>query len=306
VQLPNEVAKGSSKLATVSPAYLQLTAVNSLQLSKVFTAGILAGGSGSIVGMGGAFIATPALTSSRIALSQHKAQANSLAAVLATGIGGAASFALSGAVDWSAVVVIALGGAVTADFGARLSSRLAGRTMKSLLGAFMMCTAGCVMMRPIGTDARAEDLSSDNVVPACVDHERFAKLGFIGCGVGIFAGVFGVGGGAITVPALSICMPEKTHHEAIGTSCAAMVLPAISGLCRHASTGALVPSVAMPLALGTVCGAFVSGRYVALQTDENTLRCVLAALLAGLGFMTMRKASMMKQVASQAIRKMQI
>ena len=37
---------------------------------------------------------------------------------------------------------------------------------------------------------------------------------------------------------------------------------AISGLCRHASTGALVPSVAMPLALGTVCGAFLSGRYV--------------------------------------------
>merc|ERR1719506_2538636 len=106
----------------------------------------------------------------------------------------AASFALSGAVDWSAVVVIALGGAVTADFGARLSSRLAGRTMKSLLGAFMMCTAGCVMMRPVGTDARAEDLSSDNVVPACVDHETFAKLGFIGCGVGFFAGVYGADG----------------------------------------------------------------------------------------------------------------
>lgn len=273
----------------------------SLKPSKIFAAGMLAGGGGSVVGMGGAFIAIPALTSRWIALSQHQAQANSLAAVLATGVGGAASFALAGAVDWSAVVAIAMGGTITANIGARLSSHLPGYTMKGMLGAFMVCTAGAVMLKPLLLEAKEGQAAPDSSVSEDAFPGQFAKLGMIGCGVGLFAGVFGVGGGAITVPALVLCLPELSHHEAIGTSLAAMVLPAVSGLCRHAATGALVPSAAVPLALGTVCGAFFSGRCIALQMDDDTLRYAFTLLMAVLGARTMQSAAVLRRAAVKVL-----
>ena len=43
--------------------------------------------------------------------------------------------------------------------------------------------------------------------------DRSVKLVAVGGAVGIFCGLFGVGGGAVTVPAISFCLPELSHHE---------------------------------------------------------------------------------------------
>merc|ERR1719210_2142168 len=96
--------------------------------------------------MGGAFVTIPALTSRWIKLSQHEAQATSL--VLATGIGGAASFAVAGAVDWPTAAAVAASGMATAQAGTRLSAKLPGHVMKGALGAFMICTSGAVLLKP--------------------------------------------------------------------------------------------------------------------------------------------------------------
>lgn len=62
--------------------------------------GVTAGGLGSLVGMGGGFVAIPLLTSRLVGMGQHQAHATSVAAVLACGAAGAASFATAGSVDW--------------------------------------------------------------------------------------------------------------------------------------------------------------------------------------------------------------
>lgn len=264
--------------------------------AKSFAAGLVAGGAGSIVGMGGAFVSIPALTSRWIALSQHQAQANSLASVLATGVGGAASFALAGAVSWPCVLAVGGAGTITGYLGARMSSKLPGYAMKSMLGVFLIFTAGAVMSKPALLEkASGADSEEDDRL------KKLMKLAAIGCGVGIFAGFFGVGGGAITVPALAMSMPEMSHHETIGTSCAAMVPSAISGLCRHAAVGTLVPSVALPLAVGTSLGAFLSGRYIALQMDEQSLKSIFSVLLAVLGVATCRGGVAMRRKALQTV-----
>ncbi|CAM9274778.1 unnamed protein product, partial [Choristocarpus tenellus] len=59
------------------------------------TAGLL----GSLVGLGGGFIAIPALTG-LLRLNQHQAHGTSLGAVLATGAAGSAAYALTGEVDY--------------------------------------------------------------------------------------------------------------------------------------------------------------------------------------------------------------
>ena len=51
---------------------------------KALGAGTVAGGAGSLVGMGGGFVAIPAMTSRWMGLTQHEAHATSLVSVLFT------------------------------------------------------------------------------------------------------------------------------------------------------------------------------------------------------------------------------
>ena len=76
---------------------------------KGLGAGLAAGSAGSLVGMGGGFVAIPAMTSRFMNLSQHEAHATSLVSVLFTGAAGGASFALAGSVDYGVAATVAGG-----------------------------------------------------------------------------------------------------------------------------------------------------------------------------------------------------
>ena len=91
--------------------------------AKALATGAMAGSAGSLVGMGGGFVAIPAMTSRFIGMTQHEAHATSLVSVLFTGASGGASYALAGSVDWSVAATVAAGGIFTANLGARLASR---------------------------------------------------------------------------------------------------------------------------------------------------------------------------------------
>ncbi len=86
----------------------------------------------------------------------------------------------------------------------------------------------------------------------------------IGAGSGLLAGLLGVGGGIILVPALSALfiqqgMPlETVVHVAVGTSLAVIATTGLSSVwshqCRHAVQWSQVRGLALPLALGAVLG----------------------------------------------------
>eukprot|EP00928_Gymnodinium_smaydae_P057168 TRINITY_DN40443_c0_g1_i1.p1 TRINITY_DN40443_c0_g1~~TRINITY_DN40443_c0_g1_i1.p1 ORF type:complete len:342 (-),score=26.50 TRINITY_DN40443_c0_g1_i1:160-1185(-) len=275
--------------------------------TKALVAGTLAGSAGSLVGMGGGFLAIPIMTSGLMAFSQHQANATSLMTVLATGAAGGASFALVGSVDWGAAAAIAGGGIVTANLGAKLAARFPGYALKGLMGLFMLCVGPGILLKPRLLEALNEPRSDANTNASATTSRRsrgiensfghIMKLVAIGGAVGIFCGIFGVGGGAVTVPAVSFCLPELSHQDALGTSLAAMVLPAISGLARHAQTGAIVWRAAFPLAAGSSMGSFLTGRYVALELDESTLRGIFAATMVIMGGRTFQGALRARQAA---------
>ena len=192
--------------------------------AKALVTGLAAGTAGSLVGMGGGFVAIPAMTSRFMLMSQHQAHATSLVNVFCTGAAGGASFALAGSIDWGVAATVAGGGIVTANLGARLSSRLPGYVLKGLLGGFMCCVGPAVCFRkeivtaydendhhPNGTessDAEREESRETNRLSepgsAAMSPLRIVKLLAVGGAVGVFCGVFGVGGGAVTVPAVRI------------------------------------------------------------------------------------------------------
>lgn len=92
-------------------------------------------------------------------------------------------------------------------------------------------------------------------------------LGYLALGAvaGFFAGLLGVGGGAIMVPVLALMFAaqgfsgEHLMHLALGTSMAAIIFTSLSSLRAHHQHGAvrwpIVRSIAPGILLGTFAGA---------------------------------------------------
>jgi uncharacterized protein len=84
-----------------------------------------------------------------------------------------------------------------------------------------------------------------------------------GAVAGLLAGLFGVGGGLIMVPALALLLPlqgvgdEIYMQMAIGTSLAVIAATSISSAWSHHRRGGVVWSVFLGLAPGLVCGALL-------------------------------------------------
>lgn len=99
----------------------------------------------------------------------------------------------------------------------------------------------------------------------------------MGAIAGVLAGLFGVGGGTIIVPALLLCfqwqgVPAALQtHLAIGTSLAAIVITSISSARTHHSKGAVRWQLVWWLAPGTAIGVW-AGAGIATQLQGLQLQ----------------------------------
>jgi len=254
---------------------------------KAFAIGTLAGVMGSLMGMGGGFVMIPLMTS-QLALTQHVAHGTSLFAVAATGMAGALSYGLSDAVELDSAAAIAVCGMVTARFGAASTVRLCQRTLKKSLGVFMLFVAPVVPAKAYFAASykdKKEDIKSGNEQ---VYMKKMISAGIIGLGSGFMAGMFGVGGGAVVVPALTVAT-DMNYHSALGTSLCAMILPAMSGTFAHYQKGHVAIRIAPALALGSFFGAYVGGK-IGIYVPEEKLRYGFTGLMLTLGTRTILKA----------------
>ena len=247
-------------------------------MAKVVGVGTCAGLLGSLVGLGGGFVAIPMLTGA-LKLSQHQAHGTSLAAVVGTGTAGALSYGSLGSVDWTSAAAITAGGVFTAPLGARFASRLSQRHLKMAMGCFQLAVAPLIPLKPY-LISKAEDSTSP------LSEHRQIAMAAIGGMSGFLAGLFGVGGGAVVVPAVCF-MTDHTHHCALGTSLAAMVIPSAMGTATHYALGNVVPKIAAPLALGTVVGSAIGAQIVS-SIPEEPLRYIFSAFMLFLGTKALR------------------
>lgn len=220
------------------------------------------------------------MTSKLLRLSQHQAHGTSLFAVTTTGIAGALGY--SGQVDYEAAAAISTCGVVTASYGARMTGRISGPVLKKALGVFMICVAPLIPMKTYlvsdkgtGKDETGGELST---------FRRILVPATIGCCSGFLAGLFGVGGGSIVVPALTLAT-DMNHYQALGTSLCAMVLPAMVGTATHYSKGNVAMRVAPALAMGAFVGGYFGGK-LGLTVEESHLRWCFSGLMLALGTRT--------------------
>lgn len=290
------------------------SAATSFPLPKAFGIGTLAGALGSLAGMGGGFVMIPLMTSPLLLrLPQHSAHGTSLFAVAATGIAGALSYASAGIdIELDSVVALTTAAMFTARLGAQTTARLSERRLKLFLGIFMLGVAPLVPAKSYiaerfgdengevdGGEERHGDgecdlinaVTEDDLAPAMISPEglqRLAVSGTIGLGSGFLAGLFGVGGGAIVVPALTLAT-DMSHYQALGTSLMAMTLPACVGTFTHYQRGNVAMRVAPALAAGAFAGAYMGGR-IGTNIEEDKLRWGFSGLMVALGLRTITKS----------------
>ncbi len=216
--------------------------VTTTQSLPIFSLGTFSGVLGSLVGMGGSFIALPFLTG-MFRLSQHHAHGTSMAVVLATATGGSLAYifregslldrithidtnnipTMIGDVHLLTAASVALSSSMTVVLGAKFSKMASAQTLRKIMCSFLFLMAPVVPMRQ-----QIQDFfdGGHHIRNNVTDHatlenlpSRMARPLVIGAFSGILAGMFGVGGGTVTVPSLTI-FTDIDHQVALGTSLA--------------------------------------------------------------------------------------
>lgn len=103
------------------------------------------------------------------------------------------------------------------------------------------------------------------------------ELILLGLASGLLAGLFGVGGGIVIVPALTVLF-KLNIKEAIGTSLAVIVPTAIMGSYTHWRHGNVRLFEAGLVAVGAVVSAVI-GASITAQLSSQTLKRLFAVLL---------------------------
>ncbi len=102
----------------------------------------------------------------------------------------------------------------------------------------------------------------------------FAIIGILG---GVASGLFGVGGGLVFVPLLTM-LKKMGLHQAIGTSIAIVIPTSMMSTYRHAGAGNVDWKAAAWITAFALAGAW-AGSGLSIQMDASSLRRFYAVFL---------------------------
>lgn len=114
--------------------------------------------------------------------------------------------------------------------------------------------------------------------------EEFILFALLGIFAGLVAGMFGIGGGIITVPVLVACFISYGFndsiiiHLAVGTSLACIFFTGLSSAYTHNKKGAIDFLLFRQVALGIIFGAFF-GAIFAIQINGHLLKVIIGTFV---------------------------
>jgi uncharacterized membrane protein YfcA len=237
-------------------------------------AGVFAG----LFGIGGGIIIVPAL----ILLAGFplvKATGTSLAAILLpVGILGVAAYYKARIIDLRASAYIAAGLLTSVVVGAWLANTLPVDLMRRFFAVFCLYV-GWNFIDPVrrfrrwrGQDVPAKPEPEESPRPS-----SYALIG-IGLLAGVMAGMFGIGGGNIIVPMLTLVLhyPPK---RAIATSLGAILFPfGLPGVLYYYNAGTLDLTAAAWIALGLFVGT-VFGARITISLPSRMVKLLYGIFL---------------------------
>lgn len=238
--------------------------------------GILAGAFGGLVGLGGGVVMIPLMVAI-LKITQHKAHGTSLFALVFTGITGALTYWSHGSVDILAAIILAVTAIFTARAGAKFAHSLPEWKLKRAFGAFLIFAATILILKPYL--ANWHHFQFEGLIKIIV-------LLLTGIFAGFLAGMMGIGGGTVMVPALVLLL-NFGQHIAQGTSLLCMVPAGAVGAYTHLKLGNVIKELLPGLIVGIIIGTYI-GSNIAHALSEASLRIIFAIIIIWTGIRFLR------------------
>lgn len=227
--------------------------------------GLLAGLLSGLFGVGGGTVIVPLLVLV-LAYNQRLAAGTSLAAIIPIASVGVISYAIHGSVAWIPGLILAAGAVVGAQIGTWLLPRVPLAALRwSFIGFLVVVIVSLFIVVP----------SRDAGLP--LNAFTIAGLVVLGVATGTVAGLIGVGGGIVVVPALMLLF-GTSDLIAKGTSLLMMIPTAISGTVGNLRRGN-VDLLAAALIGIAACTTTALGAWLATVVDPFWGNVLFAAFL---------------------------
>ena len=231
---------------------------------KYASVGVLAGFLSGLFGVGGGILIVPGLL--LVAkMEQKNAHGTSLGATLPISAASLLTYWNHGNVNWAVALPLAIGAILGAIYGTKLLVTINKKTLAYSFSAILVASAIRLFLTPGSSVEHA--LSFWSVV----------LLFAIGVVSGVLAGLLGVGGGVVMVPAMMILL-GLPPVIAKGTSVAVIIPTAITGTIRNRSNKNVnLQAAAMVGCTGIVSA--VAGGYLSDVISDSLSNFLFGSLL---------------------------
>ncbi|MEI2696858.1 MAG: sulfite exporter TauE/SafE family protein [Microthrixaceae bacterium] len=225
-----------------------------------FAVGVVAGALSALLGIGGAVVTTPAVRV--LGATPIEAVGSTVPAILPGAISGSIRYAKAGLVDWTLALGLGVSGAVFALAGAWVSDLVGGRPL-------MVLTAVLMLWSGVSVGRGADRPPSEEAEPQG-PRSALWLISLVGAASGFVAGLLGVGGGIVMVPAMTgpLRIPMK---RAVASSLVAVAIFSVPALVAHLVLGHIDWRFALPLMAGVVPGAQL-GAHMTIGAAEHHVR----------------------------------
>jgi uncharacterized protein len=239
--------------------------------------GLVTGMLSAMFGVGGAFVSNPGVRA--LGADPLVAVGTTLPSILPGAASGAVRYHREGLVDWQVVAWASVAGLAAVVGGSLLSHAVPGDGHLLLLAIAVLLGFNAWRLAFAGGDGDAEAEGGGNPAPAAPPRVRGGwRPAVVGVAAGLLAGLLGVGGGAVMVPAFSelLHLPLKA---AIATSLVCAGVFALPATVVHAMLGDVDWRLAILLTVGVVPGARL-GASLTIRASERRLRLSVGLFLA--------------------------
>lgn len=255
----------------ITPDSIGLVPQFAASLPKAAFVGIAGGALSGLFGVGGGIVMVP-LFALWLGLEQRRAIATSLIAIIPIALAGMAGYATGSAVNWGAGLALGLGGVLGGQLGVWLLPRVPVRLLQGIFTLILLYSAYRLVF-PAGDGGAGLEQSTN---------ELWLLLAVVGLAAGVLAGLLGVGGGVILVPAL-VLLIGSNMNTARGTSLLVVLFTAITASITNMRNGRVDTRDGI---IAGVCGAPAAliGSFLGQWIPDRQASWLFAALLGYAAF----------------------
>ncbi|KEO82669.1 hypothetical protein EL26_13970 [Tumebacillus flagellatus] len=249
----------------------------------LFFFGVVAGFSGSIVGLGGGFIVVPTLAFLRPDLVPSHITATSMAVLLFNSISSTLAYTRQKRIDFTAGAAFAAASIPGSIIGALAAEHMSGKGFFVGFGCFLIFISLFLVFKPknplkLGLPVTVRRSFVD-AIGTRFEYEYNLWLGVvISFFVGFLASLLGIGGGSLLVPTMTLLLLFPPHIAA-ATSMFTIFLTAIVSTGTYWVRGDIEWWLVLFLAPGAFIGGQLGARVAAKLPAKLILRILSAMLI---------------------------